>query len=47
VGLASGCSFTVRSVSFIIAGHELHHRRGLERNYMTGPNLQGPGGRAP
>jgi len=33
VGVASGCSFTVRAVSFIIAGHEIHHRSGLEENY--------------
>ena len=34
-GIASGCSFTVRSFSFIIAGHELHHRAGLEKNYLS------------
>lgn len=34
-GIASGCEFTVRAVLFIIAGHELHHRRVLEEKYMV------------
>ena len=34
-GIASGCSFTVRSFPFIIAGHELHHRAGLAENYLS------------
>jgi uncharacterized damage-inducible protein DinB len=33
-GVASGRSFTVRSFPWIIAGHELHHRTGLERDYL-------------
>ncbi len=38
-GIASGCSFTVRSFPFIIAGHELHHRSGLEVNYLSGGEM--------
>lgn len=45
VGVASGCSFTVRAVPFIIAGHELHHRRGLEENYRIEPNFDDERGR--
>ena len=33
-GMASGVEFTVRAVLFIIAGHELHHRRVLEERYL-------------
>ncbi len=33
-GRASGVEFTVRSFPFIIAGHELHHRRVLEERYL-------------
>ncbi len=44
-GVASSHSFTVRSVSFIIAGHEIHHRTGLEENYMFQPKGGGAGGR--
>jgi len=33
-GTASGCSFTVRSTMYIIAGHELHHLRGLKERYL-------------
>jgi hypothetical protein len=33
-GTASGVEFTVRAVLFIIAGHELHHRRVLEERYL-------------
>jgi len=33
-GVASGLSFTVRCFPFIIAGHEIHHRRGLAENYL-------------
>ncbi len=42
-GVASGCSFTVRSISFIIAGHEIHHRTGLEENYVSPPEGGGTG----
>jgi hypothetical protein len=35
-GRASGYSFTVRSFPWIIAGHELWHRRLLERDYLAG-----------
>ena len=33
-GVASGFSFTVRCFPFIVAGHEIHHRRGLMENYL-------------
>lgn len=33
-GMASGFSFTVRCFPFIIAGHEIHHRKGLMENYL-------------
>ena len=32
-GIASGVEFTVRSLAFIIAGHEIHHRTVLEERY--------------
>jgi uncharacterized damage-inducible protein DinB len=32
-GTASGMRFTVRSFAWIIAGHELHHRRILQERY--------------
>ena len=32
-GRASGVEFTTRALAWIIAGHELHHREGLKRNY--------------
>jgi hypothetical protein len=35
-GRASGYAFTVRSFPWIIAGHELWHRRLLERDYLVG-----------
>ena len=35
-GTASGCEFTVRAIPFILAGHEIHHRRVLEERYLTG-----------
>lgn len=35
-GRASGYDFTVRSFPWIIAGHELWHRQGLERDYGLG-----------
>ncbi len=33
-GVASDCSFTVRSILYVIAGHELHHRSVLENRYL-------------
>ncbi len=33
-GIASGCSFTVRSILYIIAGHELHHVNVLKELYL-------------
>jgi len=33
-GVASGVEFTVRSLPYIIAGHEIHHRNVLETKYL-------------
>ncbi len=33
-GLASGFEFSVRSFPYILAGHEIHHRRVLEEKYL-------------
>jgi|SRR5690606_8307288 len=35
-GIASGCSFTVRSLVWIVAGHEAHHLRVLAERYGIG-----------
>lgn len=34
-GTASGCRFTVRSIPYIVAGHELHHVRVMEERYAV------------
>jgi uncharacterized damage-inducible protein DinB len=34
-GVASGKEVTVRALAYIIAGHELHHRRILEEKYFS------------
>ncbi len=34
-GVASGNPFTVASLAYIILGHELYHRRGLEDRYLA------------
>ena len=34
-GVASGVEFTARSIPYIIAGHELHHRKVLEARYLS------------
>ncbi len=36
-GVASGNGLTVRAAAWIIAGHEIHHRRVLGERYLTGP----------
>jgi uncharacterized damage-inducible protein DinB len=33
-GVASGYEFSVRSIPYIIAGHEIHHRGVLEERYL-------------
>jgi hypothetical protein len=33
-GVAANNEVTVRALAFIIAGHELHHRRILEEKYL-------------
>jgi hypothetical protein len=39
VGTASGMRFTVRSFAWIIAGHELHHRKLLQERYGLAERL--------
>lgn len=34
-GVASGCTFTVRALAWIIAGHEIHHRRIVAERYVA------------
>jgi uncharacterized damage-inducible protein DinB len=34
-GVANNNEVTVRALAYIIAGHEVHHRRILEKNYFT------------
>ncbi|MCB1036626.1 MAG: DinB family protein [Acidobacteria bacterium] len=36
-GTASGWEVTVRALLYIVAGHELHHRRILEERYLLPP----------
>lgn len=33
-GIASGREFTARSIPFILAGHEIHHKRVLREKYL-------------
>jgi hypothetical protein len=33
-GVANKCEVTVRALAYIIAGHELHHRKILEQKYL-------------
>lgn len=40
-GTASGFEFTVRAIPYILAGHEIHHRRVIEERYL--PRLEHPG----
>jgi len=35
-GVASGLEVSVRALAWIVAGHELHHRRILEERYQAG-----------
>jgi hypothetical protein len=35
-GLANKNEVSVRALAYIIAGHELHHRRILEEKYFAG-----------
>ncbi|MCP4205380.1 MAG: DinB family protein [bacterium] len=35
-GVAGGRPFTVRSLAYVIAGHEIHHRSVLEERYLDG-----------
>ncbi len=36
-GVANQCSFSVRSMPFILAGHERHHRKVITERYLPGP----------
>ena len=36
-GTANHCEFTVRAMPFILAGHELHHRKVLVERYLNQP----------
>ena len=36
-GVASGNPLSARAAAWIIAGHEIHHRRVLEERYLTAP----------
>jgi len=38
-GAANDCPFTVRSMPFILAGHELHHRKVLVERYLNQPEV--------
>ena len=33
-GVASGCELSVRACAYILAGHEIHHRKVLEERYV-------------
>jgi uncharacterized damage-inducible protein DinB len=33
-GMASGNSFTVNALAYVVAGHAAHHRAGLEEHYL-------------
>ncbi len=34
-GVANGCSFSVRTMPYILAGHEIHHRKVLAERYLV------------
>lgn len=36
-GVASGREFTARSIPFILAGHEIHHKRVVRERYLQAP----------
>jgi len=40
-GIASGNPVSVRAVAYIIAGHELHHRRVLQEKYLSATQTPG------
>lgn len=40
-GIANAFEFTARSVPFILAGHELHHRGVIEERYLGVPRSDG------
>lgn len=33
-GIANGCEFSVRAMPYILAGHEIHHRKVIEQRYL-------------
>lgn len=34
-GVANGCTFSVRAMPYILAGHEVHHRKVIVERYLT------------
>ena len=46
-GVASGFEFTVRSFPYILAGHEIHHRRVLAERYLRPLGGRGGDSQAP
>lgn len=38
-GIACGQTVSVRAIAYIIAGHELHHRRILAERYLIGQSV--------
>lgn len=40
-GVANGDPVSVRAIAYIIAGHEVHHRRILREKYFPGPPVEG------
>jgi len=42
-GIASDNPVTVRAIAYIIAGHELHHRRVLQEKYLCQPAAEARG----
>jgi uncharacterized damage-inducible protein DinB len=40
-GKANGSEMTARAIGYIIAGHEIHHRRLIKERYLGSDNFQG------
>lgn len=37
-GVANGCEFSVRAMPYILAGHEIHHRKMIRERYLNDPS---------